>query len=475
MATSTHTCDLILPPSVPHLAKRAHIFPNFPGAALISVGTLCDEGCTVHFNTANLIVVCDGAIILTGTRTNASGLWIVNASPRRSATITPQPAHHTAPPVCNSLARPCPPLATLEQRIAFLHASMCNPALSTLCSAIDAGFLSSFLEITSALVRKYPPQSAAMVQGHLDQVRRNTASTQPSPNVVTATPSPTTPPVLADTATTPPPLCTGARSHVLYTFCIPATGQVFTDQTGRFPHKLTAGNTDMLVLYDYDSNYIHVEAMPSRTGYQILLAYQRAHDLLKSRGLRPRLQKLDNEASRTLIHFLDVEDVDFQLCPPHIHRHNAAERAIHTFKNHFIATLCGTDPGFNLALWDCLLPQALLTLNLLRASHLNPNLSAYAQLYGSFDFNRTPLAPPGTKVMVHEKPAQQGTWAPHAVAGWYLRPAIHHYRCYRVWINATRAERIADTLAWFPTKVVMPVPSMGKRAIAAARDLTNIL
>ena len=41
----------------------------------------------------------------------------------------------------------------------------------------------------------------------------------------------------------------------------------------------------MLVLYDYDSNYIHVEAMPSRTGYQILLAYRRAHDILKLRGL----------------------------------------------------------------------------------------------------------------------------------------------------------------------------------------------
>ena len=110
-----------------------------------------------------------GTIVLTGTRTNATGLWIVDATTRRTATITAHPAHHTASaPACYSIARPCPPMATLEQRIAFLHAAMCDPALSTLCSAIDAGFLSSFPEITSALVRKYPPQSAAMVQGHLD-------------------------------------------------------------------------------------------------------------------------------------------------------------------------------------------------------------------------------------------------------------------------------------------------------------------
>ena len=61
---------------------------------------------------------------------------------------------------------------------------------------------------------------------------------------------------------------------------------------------------DLLVLYDYDSSYIYVELMPSRTGYQILTAYQRTHDLLMSRGLRPQLQHLDNEASQILIDYL---------------------------------------------------------------------------------------------------------------------------------------------------------------------------
>ena len=63
----------------------------------------------------------------------------------------------------------------------------------------------------------------------------------------------------------------------------------------------------MLVLYDFDSNYVHVKAMPSRNGYQILLAYQRTHKILSARGLRPRLQRLNNEASRALVSFLDDE------------------------------------------------------------------------------------------------------------------------------------------------------------------------
>ena len=92
--------------------------------------------------------------------------------------------------------------------------------------------------------------------------------------------------------------------------------------------------------------------------------------------------------------------------PPHIHQHNSAERAIQTFINHFIAGLASTDPNFPLSNWCRLLPQAELTLNLLRPSRLNPKLSPYAQLEGAFDFNRTPPAPPGTPVIVHEKPTQ---------------------------------------------------------------------
>jgi hypothetical protein len=118
-------------------------------------------------------------------------------------------------------------------------------------------------------------------------------------------------------------------------------------------------------MYDYDSNYIHVEAMSDGTGPSILKAYKRAHTLLTSRGLKPSLQRLDNEYLIALQHHLDLVDVTFQVAPPHVHCRNAAERAIRNFKNHFIAGMCSTDPNFPLHLWDRLLPQALLTLNLL--------------------------------------------------------------------------------------------------------------
>ena len=231
----------------------------------------------------------------------------------------------------------------------------------------------------------------------------------------------------------------------------------------------------MLLIYEYDSNYIHVEPMQSRSAGQILSAYKRAITLFKSRGLTPQLHTMDNEASEILKDFLHHEDAEFQLTPTHIHRRNIAERCIRTFKNHFIAVLCGTDPNFPLHLWDRLLPQTELTLNLLRGSRINPKLSAWAQVHGAFDYNRTPLAPPGTKILIHEKPLVRETWAPHGAEGFYLGPALDHYRCYRVYVTETQAERVADTLAWFPTQVQMPTPSSDELILAALKDVVALL
>ena len=164
--------------------------------------------------------------------------------------------------------------------------------------------------------------------------------------------------------------------------------------------------------------------MKTRSATDHFNAYKRIHSLLQSRGLKPQLQRLDNEASHHLKQFLSDNQIDYQLVPPHAHRRNQAERAIRVFKNRFIAGLCSTCTNFPLHLWDRLLPQALITLNLLRSSHINPQLSAQELIYGTFNFNRTPLAPPGTKVLIHTKPSVRETWAPHGIDGWYLGPAM---------------------------------------------------
>jgi hypothetical protein len=125
--------------------------------------------------------------------------------------------------------------------------------------------------------------------------------------------------------------------------------------------------------------------MKSRSDAEAIRAYIVLYDELTANGLKPIFQTMDKEASTALKIILTSREMKFQL---------VAERAIQTFKNHFIAIISSTDKYFPLRLWDRLIPHIIITLNLLRQSRVNPKLSAYAQLNGPFDFNRTPIAPP---------------------------------------------------------------------------------
>jgi hypothetical protein len=87
---------------------------------------------------------------------------------------------------------------------------------------------------------------------------------------------------------------------------------------------------------------------------------------LVARGLSVDLQILDNEASAAYKHAITFTwQAKFQLVPLDMHCQNRAERAIRTFKAHFLSILAGVDPTFPLYLWGLLLPRAELTLNLL--------------------------------------------------------------------------------------------------------------
>jgi hypothetical protein len=196
--------------------------------------------------------------------------------------------------------------------------------------------------------------------------------------------------------------------------------------------------------------------MKNRTDREMIRAYTSLHKQLINAGLKPELQVTDNGCSTTFRQYLANERIAVQLVPPHLHRKNAAERAIQTFKNHFVAGLCSVDKQFPMHLWCEILHQATLTLNLLQTSHINPTISAATQLFGQFDFNRTPLAPHGTRAVAHVKPKARRTWAPHGEDAWYVGPDPDHYRCYKVWVVATNRTRIVDTVEFFPQHVKMP-------------------
>ena len=89
-----------------------------------------------------------------------------------------------------------------------------------------------------------------------------------------------------------------------------------------------------------------------------------------------------------------MRNCDLQLVPPDTHHQNLAKRVIQEMlKSHFIAILAGVDPSFPMSLWDHILPQVILTLNLLCQVNANPNISAYQYMHGFFDYIAMSLGP----------------------------------------------------------------------------------
>jgi hypothetical protein len=273
---------------------------------------------------------------------------------------------------------------------------------------------------------------------------------------------------------TEPDLDHGIKNQFVYDATIDA-GQIYTDQTGRFPVVSSKGNTYIMILYDYDSNAILAQPIKDRTAPELLKAFQVMEQELVARGLKPKLMKLDNEASQLIKTYLHHQDITFQLVPPYSHRRNSAERAIRSFKDHLITGLCSTEKSFPMHLWDRLLTQAVITLNMLRTSRINPKLSAPTHIFGQYDFNRAPMTPPGTRIIAHETPSSRRTWAPHGKDGCYIGPALEHYRCYTVYITETRGDRIVETVEFFHEKFTLPFPSAQDLAIQAAAYLTRAL
>jgi hypothetical protein len=92
----------------------------------------------------------------------------------------------------------------------------------------------------------------------------------------------------------------------------------------------------------------------------------------------------------------------------------------------------------------------------MRASRIDPTMSAYKALNGPYDWNRYPLAPLGCKAVIYKECDIRGSWASRGVDGWYLRPSRDHYQCDLYYIPETRAYRISGSAEVYPHHCQLP-------------------
>ena len=215
--------------------------------------------------------------------------------------------------------------------------------------------------------------------------------------------------------------------------------------------------------------------MKNRSDEEAVRCYKDMYDFLDERNCKPKLNIMDNEASRALRRFITRQRTKYQLVEPNNHRVNATERAIRTFKNHFVAGLSSVHPQFPLYLWDELLPQAEITLNLLRSSRTCPKMSAHAHLHGIFNYNATPLAPPGCQALIYEDPTHRRSFGTHGVSAYYIGPAMEHYRNYQFFVPSSGGKRICATAQFFPSQGSTPIATPTENVLIAAHDLIEAI
>ena len=253
----------------------------------------------------------------------------------------------------------------------FYHEIMCCPTKRTLLQAIKDGYFSTWPGLTEKLISKYLPEQQITEKGHLYQQKQLPAAA-------------------ALASVTPLYTKKGENTSEVLLQLFDPTENTYSDLTGQFPVQSDRGNNYILVSYHCKENNILTTPLKNRTGPWILSVITKICE--KLRKLTPKIHIMDNEVSEDLKKYFEYSDIRFQLMPPHMYWRNAAERSVRTFKNHFIAALCTVDPLSPFYVWDRLLPQVTMTLNMLRQYRLNPGISAYEQVDGIHNFEGTPLS-----------------------------------------------------------------------------------
>ena len=446
-------------------ARECDILPSLKHNSLVSVGKLADAGYYTLFmpggkgvkvyDANDVKINISAEAVLRGWRDH-QGLWRVPIDDEEEVFLNDKELSEAAHNVFD--------LPSIEHTIRYLHASIGFPTKSTWLKAIKKGNFIGWPMATAENVAKYFPQSEETAKGHMNHQRQGVRSTKPKQ----PTPEPQEPDATQDV---------GKKERDVYSKIVDLwdmKGTIYTDQTGKFPVKARSGARYIMIMVAIDSNAVLAATLKNKSDKEQRLAYLALLKRLKQAGVVVKKHVMDNECSDKMKELIKSECM-LELAPPGCHRRNLAEIGIKLFKNHFLSIMSGVDKSFPTYLWDKLLPQAELTLNLLRQSNATPSVSAHAHLFGNFDYNRMPLAPMGCAVQIHEDADKRGSWSPHTVDGWYLGTSPDHYRSHIIHVKGTKADRISETVFFKHKYLTNPTVTHADKVVNAARALCEAL
>lgn len=388
---------------------EAHIMPKLAHTSLISIHQLCDHWCTVIYDKEACRVYYKNNLVWRATREPNIGLWVLPLQPWNPGTKN---NHYD----CKSqvgYANSAYTMTSKANLIKFLHqCASLGQSPHGLRQLITANFPCDLVSLLQP--------SDVTYQNHQQQIRaiwNKSTKTFDLQNQKTA-----------EKGERYHQWYLGSRWHESNKGRIPRlyekinffyfeaisnaiTNTIYFDNIVCFLFQSLDRAINLILLYDYESYAILVKPLKTMEHTEFVKAFREQVAYFKHKGLKSKFNVIDNTVSNAVQNVLEEEDINVQIVDPHNHCVNAAERAIQTCKDHFIVGLCTTDKWFQIQQWDHLIEQGQDTLNMLKISRVHLHLSAYTTLKGIHDFNRTPLAPPGTRAMVYKLAKTRGTWA----------------------------------------------------------------
>jgi hypothetical protein len=233
-------------------------------------------------------------ILMKGRRDSNTGLWRINVCQKkvqtRCSTSTPQnqiSAANKVYDVCNTGAL-----------VNYLHKAMFI-FKSALIHAVKKGHLATWPGLTEDAINKYLKLTPATTMGHINQKWQNIRSTNKKVKS-------------EDEDITPQG--SGEHTHLVFAVVLDQ-GQIYTDLTGNFPAQYSKGNNVIMVCYYYESNYIRPISMKSKSGAEWVRSFGIVFYEMISKGFKPKMQTMDNEASVALKNYFTEKEMNYQLVP----------------------------------------------------------------------------------------------------------------------------------------------------------------
>jgi hypothetical protein len=349
----------------------------------------------------------------------------------------------------------------------YFHAAAGFPVKETFLDAVRAGNYATWPGLTTTLIAKHFPDSDKTQKGHMKGQRKGVRSTRVKPAYEIK--------IKPGTKDPPPKLVKNKKMDNIIVKIYELAEEIHTDQTGAFSVTSQQGYRYIMVGIHTDANYIFCKLMKNRTEGKMITAYQKMVDRMEIAGLGLKHHWLDNKCSESFKKCIKKNHMTWELVPSDCHRRNIAERAIQTFKNHFVAILSGVEDRFPLSLWCHLVRPAKLTINLLQQSNVVPKILAYAHVHRQHNYMKRPFAPLGCAVMAHVKPKNRQSWDVHGNVGFNIGTAMEHHRCFHVYIVKTRATRISDLVFFKHQYITNPQLTLETLVLKAMSELTSAL